>query len=309
MTNTWIIGCGDTGKRVSHLLQLQGKDVNATSHSTDSSKILVSLGINVFAANLDEPESLSNLPVNNSDIFYFAPPPRSGEQDKRMGNFLDSLDHPRNHSTSSFPENKQTVRRIVYISTTGVYGDQDGNWITEETPTAPGNARSKRRLSAEEQLKAYCITHKTEYMILRVAGIYDLNKLPINKINAGLKVLEMKTAPASNRIHAADLANICIAAMQSKLHNKIFNVADGNPSSISDYFIQTSRIFNLTPPLEISWEQAQNDLSPEMLSYLTESKKIDVKFMQKELRVTLSFPTLAKGLYACKKEYDKQNLK
>jgi len=292
--NTWIIGCGHIGVRVSQLLRQQNIKISATSHNENSKQHLTSIGIRVFSANLDEVSSLKNLPLQYADIFYFAPPAASGDTDQRISHFLSAL------------EKKAPPRRIVYISTTGVYGNQNGEWITEKTPTAPHNARSKRRLSAEIQIRDFCYRRKTQYMILRVAGIYDTKKLPLEKINAGVKVLKTDIAPASNRIHAADLADICIAAMQSTHSNEIFNIADGNPSSISDYFIQTAKIFKLTPPQEINWEQAKKKLSPEMLSYLSESKKIDATYVQKKLGVALQYPDLNSGLIACKSEYDKQ---
>jgi len=294
-TNTWIIGCGNIGQRVNQLLKQQNIKLKATSHSDSSAKLLKEMGIEVFSANLDEPDSLNKLPIDeHADIFYFAPPAAKGETDERMSHFLASLN----------PE--APPRRIIYISTTGVYGNHDGEWITENTPTEPQHDRSKRRLHAEEQIKQFCLKHGSEYMILRTSGIYDLKKLPLERINSGLKVLKKETAPSSNRIHAADLANICVTAMQSPHHNDIFNVSDGNPSSISDYFIQTARLFNLKTPEEITREEAKAVLSPEMLSYLSESKKIDSSYLQKKLGITLAFPTLEEGLIDCKKEYDKQ---
>jgi len=291
--NTWIIGCGNTGQLVTQRLQQQGLHIKATSHSGGSTIQLEQLGIEVFPADLDDPSSLRDLTLDHADIFYFAPPAAKDEKDHRMSSFLASL------NLSAPP------RRIVYISTTGVYGDHDGAWITEKTPTKPNNARSKRRLDAENQIRDFCGNHVTEYMILRVAGIYDSKKLPLDRINAGLKVLKADIAPSSNRIHGDDLANICIAAMQSKHHDEIFNIADGNPSSISDYFIQTAHLFNLTPPEEIDWEQAQKVLSPEMLSYLKESKKIDASYVLDRLGVSLLYPSLTEGLMACKNEREK----
>ncbi len=299
--NIWIIGCGNIGQRVATLLHDQGAQINATSHSTTSIQLLEQLGITVYQANLDEPETLCSLPLSEKDkldVYYFAPPQAKGDVDLRMTHFLDAL-QPK-------PQQQATLRRLVYISTTGVYGNHDGEWITEDTPTEPKNARSKRRLSAEIQIKQFSHKHDMEYIILRVAGIYDLKKLPLERINAGLQVLKADLAPASNRIHAADLANICVAAMRSAHHDCVFNVADGNPSSISDYFIQTAALFNLTPPEEISWEKAKTVLSPEMLSYLSESKKVAVDHIQEKLSITLKYPSLAEGLAACKKKYSTQ---
>ena len=293
-SNIWIIGCGNTGKHVSRTLIDNGFRVNATSHSEQSIKKLESLSINAVYADLDDATSLNNLEIDGADIFYFAPPLPQGNEDQRMSAFLGSL---KPHTPP---------RRIVYISTTGVYGNHDGAWITEKTPTNPENGRSKRRLDAENKIIQFCQSNNSEYMILRVAGIYDLNKLPFKRIENGLKVLDPDIAPASNRIHTHDLANICIAAMQSEHTNLTLNVADGNPSSISDYFVKTARLFNLKEPEIISWQQAQTELSPEMMSYLQESKKIDISALITQLKIKLQYPNLSAGLQACKEEYESQ---
>jgi len=296
MRTTWIIGYGNIGQRVSHILSNQHVPTNAICRTKNRFNGFKSHDIKITIADLDKASTLKTLNFDQAEIFYFAPPPPSGDSDKRMTNFLASL------NTNAPP------RRIVYISTTGVYGDYDGQWITEQTPTKPGNDRSIRRLSAENQLKAYCSEHDCQYIILRVPGIYDQYKLPLNRIRKGVKVLKRDIAPASNRIHAADLANICIAAMTSDHCNKTYNVADGNPSSISDYFIQTAQLFDLPPPEEIDWQQAQTDISPEMLSYLTESKKIDPALMLRELKISLLYPDLKTGLAACKRQYESKQM-
>jgi len=289
---SWIIGCGHIGQRVSHLLQASGEQVYATSHSTASAKNLQKAGVTVFQVNLDKAGIFNNPDFEQAKMYYFVPPQKTGETDQRMLCFLQSLNP------------QKPPRRIVYISTTGVYGNHDGKWITENTPAKPENARSKRRLHAENALIQFCHNTGTDYIILRVAGIYDCVKLPLARINAGIKILKPDIAPASNRIHAADLASICVAAMQSQHRNCIFNVADGNPSSISDYFIKTARFFALTPPTEIDMSEAEQVLSAEMLSYLRESKKIDNRLLLTKLNISLKYPDLTAGLTACKKADD-----
>jgi len=291
MTETaLIIGCGDIGKRVATLVRQQGQTVIAASHQKESQEILKSLGIKSFFADLDDNETPLSLPENTAQIYYLAPPPARGIVDTRMANFIVNLNET------------NPPKRIVYISTTGVYGDQQGNWINESSETPAPTDRSKRRLSAESQLKQFCQRTNCEYVILRVGGIYCLEKLPLARIKDGVKVLQANIAPASNRIHADDLAHICIAAMQSTFANEIYNATDGNPSSISDYFIQVAKTFHLSAPEEIDWQQAEKDISPAMMSYLKESKKISVDKLFKQLNIKFKYPTLEDGLKQCQEE-------
>ena len=286
-----IIGCGDVGKRIAKSLNLQGESVTALSHQKSSQMTLKQQGINSISADLDDPASLVDIDFQQSNIYYLAPPANEGDNDQRMKNFI--------HAQS---QNK-SPRRIVYISTTGVYGDAAGEWVTENNPPAPQASRSKRRLDAENTLTRYCQQSNCEYNILRVSGIYCLSKLPLERLKAGVLALDLAIAPSSNRIHADDLANIAISAMTHKVSNQIFNVADGNPTSITDYFIQVSKTFNLPPPTQISREEAQSQISDAMLSYLAESKKVSIDKLRHTLEITLQYPDLETGLKQCFAEY------
>ncbi|VAW87916.1 Nucleoside-diphosphate-sugar epimerases [hydrothermal vent metagenome] len=291
MLNAIIIGCGDIGVRVAQRLQQQCQ-VTGIVRSTESAVKLESFGFNMAIFDLDQPASALPAMPSNSLIFYFAPPTESGNQDLRMKNFLSTL-----KSSSSSPA------RIIYISTTAVYADSKGEWINEQTPTQPGNSRGKRRLDAEQQLIEFQRHHPVSISILRVSGIYSANRLPFRQIKARQPILQVDIAPFSNRIHADDLANICIAAaLNTSKSTAIFNVSDGNPGSISQYFKEVALTFNLPPPPEISWEAAQQMLSPGMLSYLRESKRIESRLIKRELGITLCYPTLASGLKQCATE-------
>ncbi|MCF6325638.1 MAG: sugar nucleotide-binding protein [Gammaproteobacteria bacterium] len=291
MLNAIIIGCGDIGARVGQRLQPQYQ-VTGIVRSVKRAAKLESFGFSAVISDLDQPASPLPAMPSNSLIFYFAPPTESGDQDLRMKNFLSTLE-----SSSSAPA------RIIYISTTAVYADSKGEWINEQTPTQPGNSRGKRRLDAEQQLIEFQRHHPVSISILRVSGIYSANRLPFRQIKTRQPILQLEVAPFSNRIHADDLANICIAtALKPTKSVAIFNVSDGNPGSISQYFKEVALTFNLQPPPEISWERAQQTLSPGMLSYLRESKRIDSRLIKRELGITLRYPTLALGLKQCATE-------
>lgn len=287
-----VVGCGDIGKRVAQQHLKRGDLVWALSHRSDSQKQLNTMGIKSIAANLDDSHSLSLLDSTFDAIYYFAPPPSSGTVDTRMTNFLEG--YLKNH----------ICKRILYISTTGVYGDHNNQWIDESTALAPNADRSFRRLDAERQIQAFAILHEFDYIIFRVAGIYSLEKLPLDRLRNGFKILDPKLASASNRIHADDLCVACVNAMDKALSGEVFNVADGNPSTMSDYFIKIAHIFELPTPTLVDWEYAEKHFSAGMMSYLNESKKISNKKLIENLDFTLSYPTLDKGLAQCREQYN-----
>lgn len=243
--------------------------------------------INCVQADLDKPESLGKLPTTAAIVYYLAPPPQQGVNDPRMKNFLDSI------SPDALPE------CIVYISTSGVYGDRKGAWVTEKTPVAADTDRSKRRLSAEQALTTWAEQHHVASVILRVSGIYSPGRLPLDRLRQGMSVLRRDEAPFSNRIHADDLALVCRAAAAAPGNNAIYNVCDNQPSTMTDYFIAVAEHAGLPLPTEIDWQQAENELSPAMLSYLRESRRMDNSKMLRELNIKLAYPSLEEGLAAC----------
>ncbi|HHC73826.1 MAG TPA: SDR family oxidoreductase [Thiothrix sp.] len=219
-------------------------------------------------------------------LFYFVPPPSPSQHknntDSRLQAVLEHLgDHP---------------SKIVLISTTGVYGDSQGAWIDESTPLCPQADRAKRRLAAEQAVQAWGNQWQKPYMILRVPGIYAPDRLPLARLKKGLPIVHEQEAPWTNRIHADDLARICQAAMRSTLYQQIYNVTDGQPSTMTDYFNQVADAVGLARPPQISLAEAKQTLSAGMVSYLQESRRIRNDKMRHELKITLAYPNLQAGL-------------
>ena len=190
-------------------------------------------------------------------------------------------------------------RRIVYISTSAVYGDCHGAWITEEQPVQPATERGVRRLDAEQQLRGWAERHGAEWVILRVPGIYGPGKLPLTRLREGLPVLREADAPYTNRIHADDLAVICVAALDNDHHNTVYNVSDGHPSTMTDYFFKIADAAGLPRPPVVNREEAQQALSQGMLSFLQDSRRMDNRKLLHDLGVTLQYPDLEAGLQSC----------
>ena len=287
MESVLIVGCGHIGRRVAVQLQDRGQHVTGMVRSAESVARLRALGIDGLCHDLDA--GARHIPGSEAfgTIGYFAPPPSSGTQDTRMRRFLESFD------STALP------RRIVYISTSAVYGDCHGDWITEEQPAQPTTERGLRRLDAERQLQSWVARHGVEWVILRVPGIYGPGKLPLERLRNRLPVLREADAPYTNRIHADDLAAICVAALDDEHHNTIYNVSDGHPSTMTDYFFRVAEAAGLPRPPVVSREEAQQVLSGGMLSFLQDSRRMDNQKLMRDLGVTLRYPDLDTGLRSC----------
>lgn len=282
-----IIGCGDIGRRVAAIWKQRGKSVFGIARSEENLSSLRQQHIHTISADLDDPDSLAGLPSEHSLLYYLAPPPSKGVEDTRMDNFLASL-----------PKDK-LPKHIIYISTSGVYGDQQGQLINEKTPVNPQVDRAKRRYDAEQQLTLWSKITSVPITILRVGGIYGPGRLPLQRLKDQIPMLHENLAPQTNRIHADDLAHICVAASEKKAEGEIYNVSDGTNSNMTEYFITIADACDLPRPPLVDWDEAEKTISKGMLSYLRESRRMDNSKMLEELDITLQYPTLQDGLKSC----------
>jgi nucleoside-diphosphate-sugar epimerase len=278
-----IVGCGYIGRRVAARLEAAGRRATGLVRSAASVQALRDAGIDALMCDLDS--ELAPLPAGIREVYYLAPPPGEGETDTRLARVLEALASP--------------PRRVVYISTSAVYGDCGGDWIDEDYPVGPTTPRGLRRLDAERQLQAWAGQHGVEWIILRVPGIYGPGKLPLARLEKGLPVLREDQAPYTNRIHGDDLAAICVAAMGSDRPNRVYNVSDGHPSNMTDYFFRVADAAGLPRPPVVARAEADAVLSAGMLSFLNDSRRMRNDRMLAALGVTLRYPDLDAGLKSC----------
>ena len=286
----FVVGCGYIGRRVAHVWNARGMEVHALTRNHKHAAGLEQIGIKTAHGDLDEAHSLVSLELNDALVYYFAPPPPAGVTDTRMRSFVSVLNPVRKPSG------------FVLISTTGVYGDLGGAWVDETTPVHPGNDRARRRLDAEHVLRAWGRSHEVPVVVLRVAGIYALDRLPIARIQLGEPVVQEEECPYTNRIHADDVVRVCVAAAERGKADQVYNVSDGHPGTMTQYFNAVADAHGLPRPPAISMELARRRLSPGMLSYLAESRRLDNQKMLKELAVTLKYPNLQAGLATVKQD-------
>lgn len=283
----FIVGCGDIGLRLARRLMAEGTPVAALARSSQSVQALEASGIKPYPGDLDATDPPLSLPGAIDTLYYLAPPPSTGNVDPRIVRALSALEHP--------------PRRLIYISTSGVYGDCDGAWIDETAPLQPKTDRARRRLAAEMEVQGYGLRTGCEVLVLRVPGIYGDGRLPETRIRQGLPVIDPLEAPFSNRIHAEDLAEACLKARHAGTPGQAYNISDGQPSTMTDYFWQVADHLKLPRPPAIPLTEARKLLTPAMLSFLEESKRLVNRKMREELGVVLRYPTLSEGLKATSK--------
>ena len=284
-----IVGCGDIGHRLAQACLAQGRELSGWVRSDASVMALREMRIPALKVDLDQP--VLCLPsVAGDDLYYLAPPPPEGREDGRVARLI-----------AGFAEAGRP-RRVVYLSTTGVYGDCGGDWVDETRPPAPVADRAWRRLDAENRWRAWSAAGEGELVILRVAGIYGPGKLPIARLQSGRPMVAEADAPITNHIHTLDLVAICQAAMARGVSGEVYNVCDGDPGNMTGYFNAVADFLGLPRPPVISLEEAKRQLTPGMLSYLGESRRLSNRKLLDELGVSLRYPTLAEGLPACVSE-------
>jgi len=282
-----IIGCGAVGTQLAIAYQQAGMTVTGLVRSNESLRSLQNKGIQALQVDLDKPFKF-DIEIKDAQFFHFAPPPASGTLDTRTSQLLKAL-----RSASALP------KRIVYISTTGVYGDCQGRWITEDEPVKPEVDRAKRRLDAETQLLDFGKDSGVEIIILRVAGIYGPGKLPLERLKKGAPVIRESESSYTNRIHLTDLVKIAMAAMTQGKNGQIYHACDGQPGTMTDYFKKVAHKAGLPSPPEISLAEGSEQLSAGMMSYMRESRRLSNEKTLNALNVTLIYPSLREGLEHC----------
>lgn len=280
-----IAGCGYVGTRLARSLLPRGPVVGLTSTEA-SARRLEAGGIDACVWNLDDPES----PVPRefgtpSVIYYLAPPPNGGPADPRLKRFLARLPAP--------------PARFIYMSTTGVYGDTGGALVNEDSPLNPGTERAQRRVDAEHSVRTWCVRQGVGWTILRVPGIYGPGRLPLERLKRGEPMIKHSEAGYSSRIHVDDLVAAClIAGAAPRAVDRVYNVSDGNPATMTEYFERVATLAGLPPPVLVSREEAQRVLSPGLLSYLAESRRVDSTRIREELGFAPRFANLRLGILA-----------
>jgi nucleoside-diphosphate-sugar epimerase len=273
-----IVGCGDVVRRALPILTRRWQ-VTALVRSVDPA--LRAQGVKQIRGDLDQPASLRRLAGIADAVLHSAPPPSEGAGDPRTKRLLATLARAR-----SLP------RHLVYISTSGVYGPCGGAVVPESRPCAASTTRARRRIAAESLLRASGM----RVSILRAPGIYAADRLPLERLRRGDPVLVAAEDSYTNHIHAEDLARACVAALERGGANRAYNICDDSDLPMGDWFDKLADAFGLPRPPRVTRAGAQTRLSPMLLSFMNESRRLTNKRMKRELKLQLRYPTVDAGI-------------
>ncbi|GBL44909.1 nucleoside-diphosphate-sugar epimerases [Sulfuriferula multivorans] len=280
MANILIIGCGDVGLRTARLLAPQHR-LYALARTPQSAQHLREAGITPIPGDLDDRASLTRLAGIADWVLHFAPPPAHGVHDMRTRKLLSMLG-----------KSRILPRRLVYISTSGVYGDCAGALIDETRPPRPQNVRARRRLDAEQQVRRWGRRNGVATSILRVPGIYAGGRLPIERLQRGTPVLCAEDDVFTNHIHADDLAQIAVHALFRARAGRVFHASDDSQLCMGDYFVRVAAAFDLPAPPRVTRAEAESTLPAQLLSFMRESRRMANRRIKSELNVHLAYPDI-----------------
>ena len=283
-----VVGCGDVGQRVAKPLARRARVLALTS-SVARCDALRALGVVPLVGNLDDPSSLRRLAGLATRVLHLAPPPGEG------------LDDPRTHALLAALSLRSVPRALVYGSTSGVYGDCQGAWVSESRPVAPFPRRAMRRVDAEDAVRHWGRrwAGDARTLILRIPGIYAPDRAggtPRERLLRGTPVLRREDDVFTNHIHADDLARACDLALWRTRAQRVVQVCDESDLRMGDYFDLAADLYQLPRPQRVARKAAEDTLPLMLLSFMSESRRLDNTRMRRELRVRLRYPTVREGL-------------
>ena len=262
--------------------------VTVLTSSPQRCEALRAAGATPLVGDLDDPATLGRLGGLCDLVLHLAPPPGQGRDDPRTGHLVRAL------------ARGGRAQRLVYASTTGVYGDCAGAWVDETRPVAPATDRARRRVDAEARVRHWGRTVKgASATVLRIPGIYALDRAggdPRERLRRGLPVLRAQDDVHTNHIHAEDLARACVVALLRGGPQRVIQVCDDGMRAMGDHYDLVADLSGLPRPPRLSRGQAQAVLTPTMMSFLSESRRLRNDRLKRELRMVLRFPTVQAAL-------------
>jgi nucleoside-diphosphate-sugar epimerase len=275
-----ILGCGDVGMRLLPLVRDRFRVFAVTSQPARQSELRAAGAVPVVA-DLDHPASLARLARLAHTIVHLAPPRSEGALDQRTRNL-----------TAILPDRAT----LVYVSTTGVYGDCGGARFDETRTVHPQNARAQRRVDGEQVLRQWARRSGSRLAILRVPGIYAADRLPLERLQKGTPALIEADDVYTNHVHADDLARIIALALFRAAPGRVYHAVDDSEMKMGAYFDAVADAYALPRPPRLARADLSKVVSPMLLSFMSESRRLRNERIKSELGVHLRFPQVHDGL-------------
>ena len=276
-----IVGCGDVGLRVLRLLCGRVRVLALTSSARRVDELRVA-GAVPLLGNLDDAASLGRLASLADWVLHLAPPPTQGRTDPRTAALLHAL------------ARSTRVRRIVYASTSGIYGDAGGERFDETRAPRATTPRAQRRVDAEARVRHHGRAFGVNASVLRIPGIYALEREggdPRQRVQRGAPLLADADDVYTNHIHADDLARGCVAALFRAAPQRIYHASDDSALKMGEHFDAVADAFGLPRAPRLSREALRAAVSEMQWSFMSESRRLDNTRLKRELRVRLKYPT------------------
>ena len=290
-----IVGYGDVGQRVARLLATatgaqRRVRIMVLNREIARTQALRVQSVQPLLGDLDQAGSLKRLAGIASRVLHLAPPEVLAQ--------IDGPNDPRTTALMRALRLRKLPRSLVYASTTGVYGDCRGEWVTEARAVAPATARGQRRVGAEHAIR-FAGRSGLRASILRIPGIYAPDReggTPRARLLRGTPVLQASDDVYTNHIHADDLARACLKALWQGKPQRVYHASDDTVLKMGDYFDLAADLYGMPRPQRISRVQAERELPATLLSFMSESRRLSNRRLKQELRLQLRFPTVAEGL-------------
>jgi nucleoside-diphosphate-sugar epimerase len=272
-----ILGCGYVGEKLAKTCMAKGMKVTGTTRSEARAEELRALGVDAVV--VESPEFLPDALLQQCDAV------------------LDSIPLTRDASGMRAPQLEwlpkidpklPNIQWAGYLSTTGVYGDADGAWVDESFPCNPSSERGSERLAAEQAWLSSGLPAE----VFRLAGIYGPERSIVSRLRAGgYKAVRWQPEHWSNRIHVDDIVAALVAAMHAPRRARICNISDDEPLSHADYVIEMAQLVGAPPPQILTPEAGEKELSPAMLDFFRDNKRVSNRLLHKELLPKLKYPS------------------
>lgn len=306
MLRILIVGCGDVGLRAARLLRGRAR-VYGLLRSPERAAELRAAGVVPIPGDLDHRASLTRAAALADYVLHLAPPPGEGAVDPRTARLIAALGGRslarggRGFGLKGYPYRQGLAaaaapRALVYVSTTGVYGDCGGETVPETRPAHPRNPRARRRRDAEQRLRTWAGRRRVRLSILRAPGIYAADRLPEERVRKGLPALLPEQDIHTNHIHAEDLARLAIAALFRGRANRLYNAVDDSGLKMGNWFDVVADHLGVPRPPRLEREAVMAAVTPAMRSFLSESRRMVNTRIKGELGFRLRFRTVREGL-------------
>jgi nucleoside-diphosphate-sugar epimerase len=283
MSHLFGFGLGYSALCLARKLAAEGWRISGTARTPDGANAIAAQGFGAFVFDGSKPGTGVGAALQEAThVLVSAPPGEDGDPVLNQ------------HSTDL--AQAPSLQWIGYLSTVGVYGDHQGDWVDETTPTNPVSERSHRRVGAEEAWLAFGADAGPRVQIFRLAGIYGPGRSAIDRLRAETAQRIIKAGQVFNRIHVEDIAEIVHASLSGRGTHAVYNVADDEPAPPQDVIAYAAELLQMPPPPAIPIEDAR--LSVMAKSFYVENKRISNARAHRDLGIDLKYPNYRLGLQA-----------